>query len=73
MVRINYWLNRETTLTVGKQVYHGKLIPDYLNGNGPESRHHNPKYVFKTDDRQRIPVSHTKLRIKEGGLVLRTK
>ena len=73
MVRIKYWLNKETTLTVGKQVYHGRLIYDYLNGNGPESKNHNPRYVFKTDHGQRISTSHAKLRVKEGGLVLRTR
>jgi len=73
MIRITYWLNRQTTLTMRDRVDPGRLVPDYLNGNGPESRQHTQKYVFKTDNGQRIPVSHSQLRVRDGGLVLKTK
>jgi len=71
MKRFRKWIGVETTLRSGENTYHGRLDYDYLNCNGPESKKYKERYVFKTTDGKRIPVNPRRLRVQEGGLVLK--
>ncbi len=72
---LKHWKERETTLTIGEQVYSGKVIFDFSqpechynsnNGNGQKA------YYFEKKGGKRILISReTVTKGKEGGLILK--